>query len=75
MVPLCPFHIAISLSRTEMTDREFFEGLDSEQKVLRADSRIRENLRCGYQQDLRFEEQVRRIDEIGNRALAIINSI
>lgn len=58
-----------------MTDREFFEGLDSEQKVLRADSRIHENLRCGYQRDLRFEEQVRRIDEIGNRALAIINSI
>ena len=58
-----------------MTDREFYEGVTTEQKILKADRIIRENLLCGYQMEVRFEDQIRRVDELGKRALDIISAI
>ena len=58
-----------------MTDREFYEGVTTEQKILKTDKIIRENLRCGYQMEVRFEDQIRRVDEMGKRAFDIISAI
>ena len=59
-----------------MTHEEFLnERRFDNDHVFSLDTLIRENLKKGYAMEERFEEQLRRVDQAGAEAFAIINNI
>ena len=59
-----------------MTHEEFLnERRFDNDHVFSLDTLIRENLKKGYAMEERFEEQLRRVDQAGAKAFALINNI
>ena len=59
-----------------MTHEEFLnERRFDNDHVFSLDTLIRENLKKGYATEERFEEQLRRVDQAGAKAFALINNI
>ena len=58
-----------------MTQYEFEAGMDDKDHLIRLDRIVNENLNKRYAMDIRFEDQIRRVDEMGKRAFDIISAI
>ena len=59
------------MTREEFLNEQRFDN----NKVIRLDSMVRENLKKGYAMEERFEDQLKRVDRAGAMAFDIINSI
>ena len=58
-----------------MTQCEVEAGMDEKDHLICLDRIVNENLAKGYAMDVRFEDRIRRVDELGKRALDIISAI